>query len=56
MDKEKQMLFNIEQNVNSEYFLELLRNNYERYHNIHYLGQLIGEFYIHHVIQLPSLF
>jgi len=50
MDKEKQMLFNIDQNVNSEFFLELLRNNYERYHNIHYLGQLIGEFFIHHVI------
>ncbi len=50
MDKDKQMLFNIEHNVNSEYFLELLRNNYERYHNIHYLGQLVGEFFIHHVI------
>lgn len=47
---EENMLLNIEKNINSTYFIEILKNNYEKYHNIHYIGNLIGELYIHHII------
>ncbi|MEE0683776.1 MAG: hypothetical protein UC703_05130 [Bacilli bacterium] len=49
-DKEKLMFINIEKNINSEFFLNILKKNYERYHNVHYIGDLIGELYIHHII------
>ena len=37
-DKEKLMFINIEKNINSEFFLNILKKNYERYHNVHYIG------------------
>ena len=49
-DKEKLMFINIEKNINSEFFLNILKKNYEMYHNVHYIGDLIGELYIHHII------
>ncbi len=49
-NSEKDMLLNIDKNINSDFFIELLKNNYEKYHNIHYIGDLIGELYTHHII------
>ena len=47
---EEYMLLNIDININSDYFIDILRSNYVRYHNIQYVSDLIGELYIHHII------
>ena len=47
---EERMLSNIEKNINSDFFIQKLKNNFEKYHQIHYVGRLIGELYIHHII------
>lgn len=47
---EENMLLNIDKNINSDYFIDILRSNYVRYHNIQYVSDLIGELYIHHII------
>lgn len=50
LDKEKMMLSNIEKNINSTFFINILRNNWNKNHSIHSIGNLIGELYIHHII------
>lgn len=47
---EESMFTNIDKNINSEFFLNILKKNYEKYHNVHYIGDLVGELYIHHII------
>lgn len=44
------MLENIDKNINSSFFIEMLRNNWDRTHSVNFLSNLIGELYIHHVI------
>lgn len=44
------MLKNIDKNINSAFFMEMLRKNWEKTHHIGFLSNLIGEFYIHHII------
>lgn len=42
---EQLMLQNLENNINSNFFLEILKRNWNNGHNIHSLGKLIGEAY-----------
>lgn len=44
------MLKNIDKNINSAFFMEMLRKNWEQTHHIGFLSNLIGELYIHHII------
>lgn len=44
------MLENINKNINSSFFITMLRKNWNKNHNLNYLGNLIGELYIHHII------
>ncbi len=48
------MLKNIEKNINSDFFIEMLKRNWEKTHNIQLLSKLIGELYIHHIINKDS--
>ena len=50
LDKEKIMLSNIEKNINSTFFINILRDNWNKNHSIYSIGNLIGELYIHHII------
>ena len=50
MNVNQDMVSNIEEHINSPFFIEMLKRNYDRYHNIHYISKLIGELYIHHII------
>lgn len=50
LDKEKMMLSNIEKNINSTFFINILRNNWNKNHSIYSIGNLIGELYLHHII------
>lgn len=50
LDREKMMLSNIEKNINSTFFINILRDNWNKNHSIHSIGNLIGELYIHHII------
>ena len=47
---ENDMLFNINNNINSKYFIDMLKRNYDKYHNLIYVGELIGELYTHSII------
>lgn len=49
-EQEKIMLKNIEKNINSDLFIEMLKRNWNKFHNIGYISDLIGELYIHHMI------
>lgn len=44
------MILELEKAMNSEFMIQMLRRNWEKEHNIHSLGNLIGEVYIHHII------
>lgn len=44
------MFVNIEKNINSDFFINMLKRNWEENHNIQLLSKLIGELYIHHII------
>lgn len=48
--EEQLMLQNLENNINSNFFLEILKGNWNNEHNIHSLGNLIGEAYIISII------
>ena len=50
LSQEDLMMSNLEKELNSKFIIQMLRKNWEKYHNIHFLGNLIGEVYIHHVI------
>lgn len=49
-NQEDLMLLNLEKTLNSEFTIQMLKRNWEKEHNIHSLGKLIGEVYIHHII------
>ena len=49
-NQRRTMLENINKNINSEFFIEMLRKNWNNNHSIGSLGNLIGELYIHHII------
>ena len=49
-NKEDQMIESIQKNINLNFFLEFLKRNWNKYQNIHIIGDLIGEFFIHHMI------
>lgn len=49
-EQRNRMLKNIEKNINSDFFIEMLKRNWEKTHSIQLLGKLIGELYIHHII------
>lgn len=49
-NKRRIMLENINKNINSSFFITMLRKNWNKNHNLNYLGNLIGELYIHHII------
>lgn len=46
----KMMLKNIDKSINSDFFIEMLRKNWQKNHSISSLSNLIGELYIHHII------
>lgn len=47
---EELMLMNLNKNLNSDFTIEILKRNWNKYHNIHYIGNLIGEIYTLHMI------
>ena len=49
-EHEKIMLKNIEKNINSGFFIDMLKRNWNKTHNIYSLGNLIGELYTLHII------
>lgn len=49
-NQRRTMLENIDKNINSDFFIEMLRKNWDKSHSIGSLGNLIGELYIHHII------
>lgn len=49
-NQRRTMLENIDKNINSDFFMEMLRKNWNKNHSIGSLGNLIGELYIHHII------
>ena len=49
-EQKSRMLKNIEKNINSDFFIEMLKKNWEETHDVQLLGKLIGELYIHHII------
>lgn len=44
------MLDTIERNINSKFFIEMLRKNWENNHSLKSIGDLIGELYTHCII------
>lgn len=50
IEKEQMMLSNISQNINSTFFINMLKNNWNKNHSIHSTGNLIGELYLHHIV------
>ncbi len=44
------MMENIEKNINSDFFIDMLRRTYEQTHSIQVVGDIIGELYLHHII------
>ena len=55
LDREKMMLSNIEKNINSIFFINILRDNWNKNHSIHSIGNLIGELYLHHIINMHAI-
>lgn len=49
-ERKKMMLKNIEKNINSPFFMELLKKTWDKTHSIDSVSNLIGELYIHHII------
>ena len=49
-EQKSRMLKNIEKNISSDFFIEMLKKDWEETHDIQLLGKLIGELYIHHII------
>lgn len=49
-EQRNMMITNIDKNINSDFFIEMLRKNWNYTHSIGHLGNLIGESYIHHII------
>lgn len=49
-NKRRIMLENINKNINSSFFITMLRKNWNKNHNLNYIGNLIGELYVHHII------
>ena len=48
--EEQLMLEKLNSNLYSETFIRILQDNWNKYHNLHYLGDLIGEVYNYHVL------
>ena len=50
VDSQDMMIENIEKNMHSEFFIEMLKRTYEHTHSIGVVGDMIGELYTHHII------